>query len=144
MEEHFRKLERMYLKANLNTALYPSTTVRISKGSAEIGLEISENYFHALGAIHGSVYFKLLDDAAFFAASSVVHDVFVLTASFNIKFIRPVDDGRINAIGNLISTGDDRYIAEAILFNSSGKKIAVGSGEFAKSKSQLSKDIGYY
>ena len=117
MEEHFRKLERMYLKANLNTALYPSTIVRISEGSAEIGLEISENYFHALGAIHGSVYFKLLDDAAFFAASSVVHDVFVLTASFNIKFIRPVAEGRLKAIGNLISTGDDRYLAKSMYYS---------------------------
>lgn len=134
----------MYLKANVNTALYPSTTVRITEGSAEIGLDISENYFHALGAIHGSVYFKLLDDAAFFAASSVVHDVFVLTASFNIKFIRPVVKGRLKAIGNLISTGNDRYHAEAILFNGSGKKVAIGSGEFAKSTTQLSKDIGYY
>ena len=144
MEEHFRKLERMYLNAEVNKALYPSTTVLISEGTAEIGLEISENYFHALGAIHGSVYFKLLDDAAFFAVNSVVHEVFVLTASFNIKFLRPVAEGRLKSVGNLISTGNDRYLAESILFNSSGKKVAVGSGEFAKSKTQLSKDIGYY
>lgn len=81
-EAHFRRLERMYLKANINTSCFDSTTIRISSEKAEIGLTISEKYFHALGAIHGSVYFKLLDDAAFFAVNSVVQDAFVLTKSF--------------------------------------------------------------
>ena len=69
-EEHFRKLERMYLNANVNTMLFDTTTCRISDEEAEIGLRISEKYFDALGAIHGSVYFKLLDDAAFVLADS--------------------------------------------------------------------------
>ena len=51
----------------------------------EIDLTISDKYFHALNAIHGTVYFKLLYDAAFFAANSVVKDVFVLTSSFNLE-----------------------------------------------------------
>ena len=144
MEDHYHKLQRMYLAANINTALFPSTTVKISEGKAEIELEISKNYFHALGAMHGSVYFKLLDDAAYFAASSMVYDVFLLTASFNIKFIRPVAEGRLKAIANLISTSDDRYRAESILFKADGERIAVGSGEFVKTKTQLSKDIGYF
>lgn len=69
---HFQKLEQMYLQANVNTMVFNSTTCEIKKGKAEIGLNISEKYFHALGAIHGSVYFKLLDDACFFAVNSLV------------------------------------------------------------------------
>ena len=49
-------------------------------------MPIKEDYFHALNAIHGSVYFKMLDDAAFFAAQSVVEDYMLLTANFNISF----------------------------------------------------------
>ena len=64
-------------------------------------LLLKEKYFHALGAIHGSVYFKLLDDAAFFAASSIVEDVFVLTTSFTINITKPVSQGTIKAIGNV-------------------------------------------
>ena len=67
-EEHFQKLERMYLGANMNASIYDTTTVKIGKGTAEIGLTISKKYFHSLGSIHGSVYFKLLDDAAFFCS----------------------------------------------------------------------------
>ena len=58
---HFKKLEQMYLQANVNTMIFNSTSCNIKEGEAEIGLTISEKYFHALGATHGSVYFKLLD-----------------------------------------------------------------------------------
>jgi acyl-coenzyme A thioesterase PaaI-like protein len=37
-------------------------------------------HHHSIHAVHGSVYFKALDDAAFFAVNSLVEDVFVLTA----------------------------------------------------------------
>lgn len=36
-------------------------------GEAEVSIEVGRELFHASGAVHGSVYFKLLDDAAFFA-----------------------------------------------------------------------------
>ena len=35
--------------------------------------------FHAAGAGHGTIYFKMLDDAAFYAANSMVEEQFVLT-----------------------------------------------------------------
>jgi acyl-coenzyme A thioesterase PaaI-like protein len=74
MSDHFKKLERMYLSANINRLLFPSTDVLIKEGSAEISLEVNDDYFHALHAMHGAVYFKLMDDAAYFAANSLVTD----------------------------------------------------------------------
>ncbi len=47
-----------------------------------------------------SVYFKALDDAAFFAANSVVEDVFVLTTNFNIQLLRTVTEGTLIATGS--------------------------------------------
>jgi uncharacterized protein (TIGR00369 family) len=140
---HHRKLERMYLNANLNTMIYDSTTCRITHESAEIGLDITKKYFHALGAIHGSVYFKLLDDAAFFAVSSIVEDAFVLTSSFHINLIRPVSKGRISAVGQVISKSKSIFMAESSLYNEAGKKIAFGTGNFVKSKINLTPEIGY-
>ncbi len=141
--DHYNKLERMYLQANINTALYDTTTVKISEGLAQIELKISEKYFHALGAIHGSVYFKLLDDAAFFAVNSIVKDVFVLTTSFNINLIRPVDKGIIIAVGKIKFKSKNLFVAESILYNENGKEVAFGTGNFAKSKIGLSEKIGY-
>ncbi|MEQ9402180.1 MAG: PaaI family thioesterase [Cyclobacteriaceae bacterium] len=142
-EEHYRKLERMYLQANMNTHIYNTTTIEIDREKAEIGLTISEKYFHALGAIHGSVYFKLLDDAAFFAVNSVVEDVFVLTTSFHINLIRPANQGILRAVGQLRFQSRNSFVAESKLFNEQGKEIAFGTGNFAKSKIILSEEIGY-
>jgi len=140
---HFKKLERMYLQANVNTMLFNPTTCKIKEGEAEIGLTISEKYFHALGAAHGSVYFKLLDDACFFAVQSLEEDVFVLTTSFNINLIRPVNQGLIKAVGKLKYTSKEIFVAEANLYNSEGKEIGFGTGNFTRSKIVLSEEIGY-
>lgn len=142
-KDHYAKLERMYLKANINTDIYDTTTVKIDEGMAAIGLTISEKYFHALGAIHGSVYFKLLDDAAFFAVNSIVKDAFVLTTSFNINLVRPVNQGELSAVGKVKFKSRNLFVAESILYDQNGKEIAFGTGNFAKSKVNLSEEIGY-
>lgn len=133
----------MYLTANVNTKIYDSITCKISLESAEIGMAIDEKYFHALGAIHGSVYFKLLDDAAFFAVNSIVEDVFVLTTSFNVNILRPVNKGRIIAVGQVKFKSRNLFVANSILYNEEGKEIAFGTGNFTKSKINLSEEIGY-
>ena len=141
--EHYKKLERMYLNANLNRDIYKTTTIKIEEEMAQIQLTVEPKYFHALGALHGSVYFKLLDDAAFFAVNSIVKDVFVLTTNFNINLIRPVSEGVITAIGKIKFKSKNLFIAESSLFDEKGKEIAFGSGHFAKSKIQLTEEIGY-
>ncbi len=134
----------MYLKTNVTSQLYETTNIRISEGSAEVSLIIDPKYFHALGAIHGSVYFKLLDDASFFAVNSIVEDVFVLTTNFNINIVRPVSSGCIIAAGRVKFRSKQLFIAESSLVNQEGKEIAFGSGHFAKSKVALTEDIGYH
>ena len=142
-EHHFNKLRNMYLQANINTMIFDTTTCSISLKKSEISLNITEKYFHALGAIHGSVYFKLLDDAAFFAASSVVEDVFVLTTSFTINITKPVSQGTIKAIGNVRFESNNLIVAKSSLYNAEGKEIAFGTGNFAKSKILLKDTQGY-
>ena len=136
--DHFKKLKNMYLCANVNTQIFDTTKCEIEFEKATISLTISEKYFHALGAIHGSVYFKLLDDAAYFAVQSLVEDMFVLTASFNINFLRPVNSGTITAIGKVTSKSENRFVAESTLYNEAGKKVAFGTGTFVKSNKKLS------
>ena len=140
---HFEKLRNMYLKSNVNIQIYDTTECTIEHEKATISLTISDKYFHALGAIHGSVYFKLLDDASFFAVNSIVDDVFVLTTSFNTNIIKPVSKGKITAIGELRFKSKNLYIAESTLFNADGQEIAFGTGHFVKSKIPLTEDIGY-
>ena len=143
-ELHYRKLERMYLKgAPINSSFYETTTLDIEAEKSTITLEISPKYFHALGAMHGSVYFKLLDDAAFFAVNSIVTDVFVLTTNYNINIVRPVSQGVIRAEGTLKFTSKNLWIAESTLYDEKGRTIAFGTGHFARSKIELTVEIGY-
>ena len=142
-ESHYRKLERMYLSAPLNIQIYNGITIAISDQKAELSLKIEEKFFHAANAIHGSVYFKMLDDAAFFAVNSVVKDVFVYTVSFNVQLLRPVSSGIIKSIGELKFRSENLFIADSTLFNENNKLVGRGSGNFMRSKIQLTQEIGY-
>lgn len=141
--QHYRKLENMYLGANINTKIFDTTTCHIKSEKATITLDVSDDYFHALGAIHGTVYFKMLDDAAYFAASSVVKDFFMLTTSFSTNILRPVSKGKLTAVGKIRYKSTNLYTAEASLFNEDGKEVAFGTGNFVKSKILLSQEVGY-
>ena len=143
MKAHYERLQKMYLNANINTMMFSSTTALISEAKAEIGLTISKKHFHALGAIHGTVYFKLLDDSAYFAVSSLVKDYFVLTTSFNLNIIKPASKGILTGIGKVKFQSKNIFSAESKIIDEQGNEIAFGTGNFLKSKVPLSKDIGY-
>jgi acyl-coenzyme A thioesterase PaaI-like protein len=143
IQTHFRKLERMYLSAPINTTIYKGITIDISNEKAELSLKIGQTFFHAANAIHGSIYFKMLDDAAFFAVNSIVEDVFVYTVSFNTQLLRPVSNGIIRSVGELKFKSNNLFIADSALFDENNKVIGRGSGNFMKSKIQLTEDIGY-
>ncbi|UCC86943.1 MAG: PaaI family thioesterase [Anaerolineales bacterium] len=140
-QEHFRKLERMYASAPTNT--YYAPMLHISQGQAQVIIPVRPHLFHAAGAVHGSVYFKALDDAAFFAVNSLVEDVFMLTVSFNMYLTRPISEGEMKATGRVIYRSRRLFIAESELVNADGREIARGSGTFLKSKIPLSPELGY-
>jgi len=140
--QHFRKLERMYLCAPIQS-LYPNTNIDISHNKAVITLPIETRYFHAAQAVHGSVYFRLLDDSAFFAVQSTQRIYFVLTKSFQVKLTRPVHSGLLTAQGEFESLESGDLIASSILFNHHKKEIGFGRGVFVKSKIRLINELGF-
>lgn len=140
-KSHYRKLERMYRSAPINRYFRPELSV--GEGSAEVVIAVREDFFHAANAIHGSVYFKALDDAAFFAANSLVRDVFVLTASFNIYLTRPVSSGNLRAVGKVVHRSRALILADAELITDDGKSAGRGNGAFMPSRIALSPEIGY-
>lgn len=132
----------MYLTAaTINDYFKPEIT--IGDGVAEIRIEVDPKFFHAAGAVHGSVYFKAMDDAAFFAANSVVEDVFVLTTSFNIQLLRPVTEGTLIARGTLVSATRSLLVADAELRDDRDRLVGRGTGNFMKSRIQLVDVPGY-
>lgn len=140
-DDHFRRLERMYLGAPANEYFKPDIT--IGEGTAEVTLAVRPDFFHAAHAVHGSVYFKVLDDATFFAASSLVRDVFVLTASFNLYFLRPISSGTMTARGVIVSRSARQLIGEGVIVDDNGKEIARGTGTFMPGRAKLDESLGY-
>ena len=141
--DHYQKLERMYLSAPINKQVYEGITIAISKERAELTLRIGEKYHHAANAMHGSVYFKMLDDAAFFAVNSIVEDVFVYTVSLNVQLLRPVASGLVRSVGELKFKSTNLFIADSELFDERNKLVGRASGNFMRSKVALTEEIGY-
>lgn len=140
-KDHFRALERMYLAAPINEIFNPQITVTTER--ADITIEVKRNFFHSAGAVHGSVYFKMMDDAAFFAANSIVPDFFVLTTSFTTYMTKPISSGRMKSVGKVVTKGKKQIIAEAVVYDAHGEEIGRGSGIFMRSSIPLSDAWGY-
>lgn len=137
---HYKQLESMYLHAPINSIYQPE--ISISEGEAKIDIEVKSDYFHSAGAMHGSVYFKSLDDSAFFAANSYEEEVFVLTTSFTTYITRPVSEGKLETIGKVVNKNRSQWVCESIAYNN-GKEVARGSGIFVRSKVKLVDALGY-
>ena len=141
-EAHYRALEALYAAAPINRFFASSLEVEGS-GTARIRFTIDERYFHAGGAAHGTSYFKMLDDAAFYACNSMVTDRFLLTTQFNVLFTRPLAAGPVVAEGCLVSGRRRVFVADARLIDGDGEEAARGTGTFMRSRIPLADLPGY-
>lgn len=139
---HWRALERLYASAPVNS-LFDSELAITAAGTARISFMVDERCYHAAGAAHGTIYFKMLDDAAFYAANTLVTDRFLLTTSFNLHFSRPIKAGRVVAEGRWISGHKRVLVAEARLVDAEGEEVGRGTGTFMRSRISLSGLEGY-
>ena len=131
----------MYQNHPLND--FYKAKIAISDKNAVVTLVLKPKFHHAASAVHGSVYWKLLDDSAFFAVNSIVKDVFVLTASFTIYLTRPITTGTLTAQGKLANATRSQFIGESILYSDQEEEIARGTGVYIRSKIPLSPEVGY-
>jgi len=139
---HYRALEALYAAAPINR-LFDSRLEVAGEGASRIRFTVDSRYHHAAGAQHGTVYFKMLDDSAFYAANSLVTDRFLLTTAFNLLFTRPLRDGPITAEGRWVSGRKRVFVAEARLVDADGEEAARGTGTFMRSAFPLSSLAGY-
>ena len=141
-ELHYRALERLYAAAPINE-MFASHLDITGEGTARITFEIDPAVYHAAGAAHGTIYFKMLDDAAFYAANTLVTDRFLLTTSFNLHFTKPSRGGTVVAEGKWISGRRRVFVAEARLVDEGGDEIGRGTGTFMRSRIALAGLPGY-
>jgi uncharacterized protein (TIGR00369 family) len=141
-DAHHRALERLYRSAPINR-LFESRLEIPEAGLARIHFIVEPRVHHAAGAAHGTLYFKMLDDAAFYAANSLVTDRFLLTTAFNLNLTRPLREGPVIAEGRWASGKRRVFVAEARLLDSDGDEVARGTGTFMRSHIPLAGLPGY-
>lgn len=141
-EAHFRSLERLYRSAPINAGFRSELTI-VAPGEARISFVVDPAHFHAAGAAHGTLYFKMMDDAAFYACNSTVSDRFLLTTAFNMVFSRPLAGGEVVAEGRWVSGRRRVLIGEVRLIDATGEEAARGTGTFMRSHIALSSLAGY-
>lgn len=139
---HYRALERLYRLAPVN-GLFESNLEILGEGRSRLAFTVSQQSYHAAGAAHGTIYFKMLDDAAFYAANTLVTDRFLLTTSFNLHFTKPVREGQVVAEGRWVSGKRRVFVAESRLIDHEGDEIGRGTGTFMRSHHVLSSLPGY-
>jgi uncharacterized protein (TIGR00369 family) len=139
---HFAALESLYVAAPVNR-LFESRLEIVEAGVSRIRFDVDDRVFHAAGAAHGTIYFKMLDDAAFYAANSLVTDRFLLTTAFNLLLTRPLKAGPVIAEGRWVSGTRRVLVADARLIDAEGEEVARGTGTFMRSHFPLSSLPGY-
>ena len=139
---HHRALERLYASAPVNH-LFDSVLEITGEGRSRLVFDVTPASYHAAGAAHGTIYFKMLDDAAFYAANTLVTDRFLLTTSFNLHFTKPVREGKVIAEGHWVSGKRRVFVAESRLIDEEGDEIGRGTGTFMRSHISLSGLPGY-
>ena len=141
-DAHYRALEQLYAAAPINLLFRSSLTLE-EAGRSRIDFTVEPASFHAAGAAHGTLYFKMLDDASFYAANSLVSDRFLLTTAFNLHFTKPMREGPAVAEGRWISGKRRVFVAEARIVDASGEECARGTGTFLRSHIALAGLAGY-
>lgn len=139
---HWRALEGLYRSAPINQVFRSSLTIS-EQGRSRIVFAVEPDSFHAAGAAHGTIYFKMLDDAAFYAANTLVTDRFLLTTAFNLHLTKPIRGGTIVAEGRWVSGRRRVLVAESRLVDEEGEEVGRGTGTFMRSRIALSGLSGY-
>lgn len=97
------------------------------RGAISVELVPQHRHYNPLGTVHGGVISTLLDTAAGCSVHSVLAVGEMYTSlDLTVKFLRPVtvDSGRLRAVGKVVQRGRRTALAEAQLFDASGRLVA--------------------
>ena len=104
---------------------------------------MQDEFLDAAGFVHGSVIHRAMNDAALFAANSIVPKELMLNTGFNAQFTGAVAKGELIARGRVIGISEHHWLTEAVVLDSEGKELGRGTGTFVKTEIPLSSDMGY-
>lgn len=109
------------------------------EGRCELALDIVPSHLNRQSSLQGGVIATLLDAACGYAGLRAAADGAAgnaVTVMLTVSYIRPVDLGRIRALGRVTGAGRSLYFAAANLVTDDGDLIATAQGSFKRSAPQ--------
>ena len=135
---------KLLLKKYLNHPMHKglNLNVTMSQGVATVEMTVSPEICNLVGILHGNYYFKIMDDACFFAALSLNKHEFVATANFNIHYFSPASKGQLIASAQVVHARGTKYVCECTIVDKEQKKYGCGSGLFIAPHKQYKYNYG--
>ena len=107
--------------------------VSAARGEATLALEAREELLRMGGIMHGGAVASLLDTAAAFAALTLPGaSECTVTVDLNVHFLRPVSDGRVQALARVLREGHRVAIITVEAVDLEGRLIAVATTTYIK------------
>jgi uncharacterized protein (TIGR00369 family) len=101
----------------------------IEVGRAVVELEASERHANPMGTLHGGVLCDIADAAMGMAyASTLAEGETFTTLELSIKFLRPVWNAKLRAIGKVVKSGRTIGLVECDVLDEWDRLVARSSG----------------
>lgn len=103
----------------------------VEPGRAVARVEVSADLLNPNGVVHGGVMFTMVDTAMGKATLSVLEDgQRCASVEVQMRFLRPVTGGHLEAVARLIQPGRKIVHLEARVHDGEGTLVASGTGTF--------------
>lgn len=103
--------------------------IHAEDGIAEIAFNFRDDLTNVVGTLHGGVFMAALDTVMGIATHTLGFDK-VITMQMETRFLKPITDGRIQALGRVISQTRSTVILEGRLYNESHELVGFATATF--------------
>ncbi len=104
------KIGKSILKAQPFSSLLGAELAALESGSAEITLEVREEFKQQHGFVHGGVISYLADNCLTYAGGSILGNC--VTSEYKINYVRPAIGHRLIARASVLSSGKQQAVCE--------------------------------
>ena len=101
--------------------------VSLEPDDARATIEVRPDHLQPYGIVHGGVYAALAESLTSAATYNAVKDddMVAMGMSNNTAFLRPITEGRIEAVGKARSQGKTTWVWDVDILDSEGRVCAV-------------------
>lgn len=99
-------------------------------GRSTVTADISRSHMNPFGGVHGGVYSSVIDTAAYWSAyGDLGEDQGLVTIDLKVDLLAPVMGAKVTVTGTRIKSGRTLVLAEARMYDESGKSLAHGTSK---------------